>query len=71
MLVHRASCLALLERDTECLRDFLKATSERDEVRTVLASVRPHALNIQTALGRLSKREPGDLAAMHALDEFF
>ena len=70
-LLHRASCLALLGRDEECLRDFLTATEDGDAVRGALVHVRGHALNIKTALGRLSRRGPAGNAAMQALDDYF
>jgi len=74
-LLHRASCLALLGRDEECLHDFLKATEvadvEGDGVRGALGHIRGHALNIQTALGRLSRRGSAGNPAMQALDDYF
>jgi tetratricopeptide (TPR) repeat protein len=74
-LLHRASCLALLGRDEECLHDFRKAAEvmevESDGVHGALGHIRGHALNIQTALGRLSRRGPTGNSAMQALDDYF
>jgi len=71
-LLHRASCLALLGRDEECLHDFRTATEVAgDGIRGALAHIRGHAQNIQTALGRLSRRGPDGNAAMQALDDYF
>jgi tetratricopeptide (TPR) repeat protein len=70
-LLHRVSCLALLSRDEECLREFLAAAEMHGaKVRDALRHIGPHALNIRTALGRLSRSQPPGNAAMQALDDY-
>jgi tetratricopeptide (TPR) repeat protein len=69
-LLHRASCLALLGRDEECLREFLAAAEEGD-LRGALSHISGHAANIKAALDRLSRcGSPGN-RAMRALDDYF
>jgi hypothetical protein len=71
-LIHRASCLASLGRDPECLRDLVEAGRQHGaQLDQYLLQVPGHASNIRRAIARLSRSRPHAERARWALREFF
>lgn len=71
-LIHRASCLATLERDRECLRDLLlAATQDSRKFGAYLRAVPRVSAAIPGSLRRIDYGKPSDPRARQLLREYF